>query len=175
MGADDDGWTESTFMAELFRTHATALRHYLLRLTIGDRERAEDLLQETMLRIWRNLEKFDGTAESLRPLVFTVARRTAIDVNRARKARPTEIGSSGLEEAADDTGFEYVLDAQLVRRALRALSPQHRSVIVEVYFNGRTVLEVAQLQHLPLGTAKSRLYHATRNLRQALADFGYER
>jgi len=48
-------------------------------------------------------------------------------------------------------------------------------VIVEVYFNGRTVLEVAQLQQLPLGTAKSRLYHATRNLRQALADFGYER
>lgn len=179
MGADDADWTADEFMAELYRVHARPLYRYLLRLTLGDEQRAEDLLQETMVRIWRHPEHFGGdveAVEALRPLVFTIARRIAIDAARARSARPTEVGDLGLETVAEEEpAFERVLLAQLVKRALKALSPEHRAVIVEVHFNGRSVEEVSRLFGIPLGTAKSRTYHAARNLRQALADLGYER
>jgi RNA polymerase sigma-70 factor, ECF subfamily len=176
MGAEETDWTADAFMAELYRTHSRPLYRYLLRLTFGDEQRAEDLLQETMVRIWRHPEKFGGDVEALRPLVFTIARRIAIDAARARNARPTEVGDQGLEAVAEEEpAFERVLLAHLVRRALKALSPDHRAVIIEVHFNGRSVEEVARLFGIPLGTAKSRTYHAARNLRQALADLGYER
>ena len=68
-----------------------------------------------------------------------------------------------------------MLLAQVVRRALLKLSPEHRAMIVEVHFNGRTIEETAGLLGIPLGTARSRTYHAARNLRQALTDLGYER
>jgi RNA polymerase sigma-70 factor (ECF subfamily) len=179
MGAEDADWTADAFMAELFRVHSGPLLRYLLRLTLGDAPRAEDLLQETMVRIWRHPEKFGGDVEALRPLVFTVARRTAIDAARARSARPTEVAEVS-EAGADAVGaeepeFERVLLAQVVRRALLRLSPEHRAMIIEVHFNGRTIEEAARLFGIPLGTARSRTYHAARNLRQALADLGYER
>jgi RNA polymerase sigma-70 factor (ECF subfamily) len=179
MGAEHADWTADAFMAELFRVHSGPLLRYLLRLTLGDAPRAEDLLQETMVRIWRHPEKFGGDVEALRPLVFTVARRTAIDAARARSARPTEVGEVGEADTdafgAEEPEFERVLLAQVVLRALRKLTPEHRAVIVEVHFNGRTIEETAKVLGIPLGTARSRTYHAARNLRQALADLGYER
>jgi RNA polymerase sigma-70 factor (ECF subfamily) len=163
-------------MSELYRTHSRPLYRYLLRLTLGDEQRAEDLLQETMVRIWRHPETFGGDVDALRPLVFTIARRIAIDAARARRSRPTEVGDQGLEAmVAEEPAFERVLLAQLVQRAMRALSAEHRAVIIEVYFNGRSIEEAAKLFGIPLGTAKSRTYYAARNLRQALADLGYER
>ena len=179
MGAEHADWTADAFMAELFRVHSGPLLRYLHRLTLGDTARAEDLLQETMVRIWRHPEHFGGDVEALRPLVFTVARRAAIDAARARGARPTEVGE--VEDAGPDAfgveepEFERVLLAQVVRRALVKLSPEHRAMIIEVHFNGRTIEETARLLGIPLGTARSRTYHAARNLRQALADLGYER
>ncbi|ACU72284.1 RNA polymerase, sigma-24 subunit, ECF subfamily [Catenulispora acidiphila DSM 44928] len=179
MGAEHADWTADAFMAELFRVHSGPLLRYLLRLTLGDAARAEDLLQETMVRIWRHPEHFGGDVEALRPLVFTVARRAAIDAARARGARPAEVCE--VDEAGSDTfgaeepEFERVLLAQVVRRALLKLSPEHRAMIIEVHFNGRTIEETAHLLGIPLGTARSRTYHAARNLRQALTDLGFER
>ena len=92
--------TDERALEELQREHGTALHSFLLNLTYGDRQRAEDLVQETLVRAWLHPEAFHGPYESMRPWLFTVARRLAIDARRSRLARPTEIGDDPLMERA---------------------------------------------------------------------------
>src|SRR5262245_54749350 len=77
------GLGSDTRMRELYHAHAHALRRFLLGVTFGEQQTAEDLLQETFLRAWRNLDQLAPDVASLRPWLFTVARRIAIDVARA--------------------------------------------------------------------------------------------
>ena len=73
----------------LYDEHAPVLLAYALRLTDGDRARAEDIVQETLVRAWRHLDRLDESVGPVRPWLFTVAQRLAIDAHRARRARPT--------------------------------------------------------------------------------------
>ncbi len=79
---------DEDLVKELYDQHSAALFAYSLRLTSGDRHWAEDIVQEVLLRAWRNAGKLDVTTSSLRPWLFTVARRMVIDGQRRRKARP---------------------------------------------------------------------------------------
>jgi RNA polymerase sigma-70 factor (ECF subfamily) len=158
---------------ELHRVHGPALLHFLLGLTYGDRQRAEDLLQETLVRAWQHPEAFDGPHESMRPWLFTVARRLAIDARRSRLARPTEVHDGVLESTAshgDPT--ERSAAALDVRDAVRALSPEHRAVLVQIYFRGLSVNEAAAVLGIPAGTVKSRSYYALRVLGRRLPGYG---
>jgi RNA polymerase sigma-70 factor (ECF subfamily) len=69
---------------------------------------------------------------------------------------------------AGDDGIDRLLASEALRRALATLSHEHRSVIVEVYFRGRSASETAALLGVPEGTVKSRAYYALRNMRHAL-------
>src|SRR3712207_2867908 len=81
----------------LYEAHAPVLLAYALRLTDGDRTRAEDIVQETLLRAWRNLDRVDeATGRPVRPWLFTVAQHLAVDAHRARRARPAEVGDAAL-------------------------------------------------------------------------------
>lgn len=166
--------TDERALAELQREHGPALFHFLLGLTFGDRQRAEDLLQETLVRAWQHPEAFDGPYESMRPWLFTVARRLAIDARRSRLARPAEVSDAGLEcaPAGADTA-ESAVAALDVREAVRALSPEHRSVLVQIYFRGLSVGETAEVLGIPAGTVKSRSHYALRLLSRNLP--GYTR
>ncbi|GAA4259619.1 MAG TPA: sigma-70 family RNA polymerase sigma factor [Dactylosporangium sp.] len=165
---------DDELLCALYREHADALLRFVSRLTAGDRQRAEDIVQETLLRAWRNADRFDHDAVgSLRPWLFTVARRIAIDEHRSASARAGETYGQDLDEVwlaelsqSDET--ERVLSSLVVMDALRSLSRAHREIIVETYLRDRTVNEVAELLGLPLGTAKSRVYYALRSLRAAL-------
>ena len=72
----------------LYDEHASALLSYALRLTNGDRGRAEDIVQETLLRAWRHLDALTPERGSTRAWLVTVARNVAVDAHRARSARP---------------------------------------------------------------------------------------
>jgi RNA polymerase sigma-70 factor (ECF subfamily) len=153
----------------LYRAHGRALYRFLLRLTFGERQAAEDLLQETLLRAWRNLEGLHPNVEALRPWLFTVARRIAIDTARARQVRPAEVGGADLTIiAAGDDEIERLVAVQAVRQALASLSPEHRSVLVEGYYRGHSTRETAARLGIPEGTVKSRTYYALKALRVAL-------
>ena len=76
-------------VTELYRQYRAPLMVYVLRLTAGDRQQAEDVVQETMLRAWRQAGKLDLTEPSLMPWLVTVARRIVIDDKRRRSVRPT--------------------------------------------------------------------------------------
>lgn len=165
---------EDTLVRMLYEEHGGPLLMFAMRLTGGDRQRAEDIVQETLLRAWRNAHRLGSQGQqSLRPWLVTVARRIAIDDHRSVSARPQETYDRELESfpsTADDT--ERVLRLMTVTDALRTLSPSHREILVETYFRGRTVPEAAEELGLPLGTAKSRVYYALRALRTVLQQRG---
>ncbi|MFF3286856.1 sigma-70 family RNA polymerase sigma factor [Streptomyces sp. NPDC003023] len=166
--------TDEQAMAELQREHGPALLSFLLGLTYGDQQRAEDLVQETLVRAWQHPEAFDGPYESMRPWLFTVGRRLAIDARRSRMARPTEIGDGVLATTPDPADVtESAVAALDVRAAVGSLSPEHRAVLVQIYFHGLSVNEAAQALGIPPGTVKSRSYYALRALARCLP--GYSR
>ncbi|WP_330329395.1 sigma-70 family RNA polymerase sigma factor [Streptomyces sp. NBC_00536] len=166
--------TEDGALERLQREHGRALYGFLLALTHGDRQRAEDLVQETLFRVWTHPEALANDAHpSPRPWLFTVGRRLAIDARRARLVRPTEVAADALEQLpyADDTA-ERAVAALDLRLALRSLSREHRAVLVQIYFRGASVTETAEALGIPAGTVKSRTHYALRALRSALPGYG---
>lgn len=156
----------------LYEQHAAPLLSYALRLTGGDRGRSEDIVQETLLRAWRHPEALEPSRGPVRSWLFTVARNVAVDAHRARRSRPTEVGDEALAVVPAVDEIEQALDSWLVADALAALSPDHRAVIVETYYRGRSVAEAAAVLGVPPGTVKSRTFYALRALRLALEERG---
>jgi RNA polymerase sigma-70 factor, ECF subfamily len=155
-------------VSELWRTHGSALLRFAQKLTLGDRQRAEDIVQETLLRAWRHPEVLGTGRTPIRPWLFTVARRIAIDMWRAR-ARTDEITDGTQPDLPDPTDcIERAITALDVRAALATLSPAHRQIITEIYYNNHSVAETAAILGIPPGTVKSRAHYATRQLRHAL-------
>jgi RNA polymerase sigma-70 factor (ECF subfamily) len=163
-------------MRELYQEHAGVLLGYVRRLVGGDTSRAEDVVQETLLRAWQHPEalragRSDGS--SVRAWLLTVARHLVIDGERRRRSRPHEVELlAGNERALDEPAFEQVLSAWEVADALGALSAEHRAVIVELYYRDRSVADAARVLGVPEGTIKSRAYYALRALRAACEERG---
>jgi RNA polymerase sigma-70 factor, ECF subfamily len=156
---------------ELHTEHRGALYGFLVKLT-GDWHRAEDLVQETMVRAWRHFDTLDAARPSARPWLLTVGRRLTIDAHRARTARPQEVRDEEFATAAtDDDPIDRHLTAMDVRQAVQNLNPAHRDVLVEMYFHGLSVAECAEKLGIPEGTVKSRSFYALKSLRQTLEGY----
>jgi len=151
----------------VYQLHSKPLYRYLLRLTFGDRREAEDLLQETLLKACVYFENHHFGAETLRPWLFTVAKRLAIDAARARRARPNEVIIENASMLPDGNDAEQLLVSLEVRRRIALLSADQRRVLVEVFYLGRSMREAAESIGIPEGTVKSRIYYAIRALRAA--------
>jgi RNA polymerase sigma factor (sigma-70 family) len=164
---------DDVMVTELYRQYRGPLLLFVLRLTAGDRQQAEDVVQETMVRAWREARRLDLTEPSLMPWLATVARRIVIDEQRRKRVRPSEIGGAEVDQApvADDE-TESLLRKVLVTEALRALSPAHREVLNETILRDRTVNEAAEVLGIPVGTVKSRVYYALKALRVVMAERG---
>lgn len=154
----------------LYREYGGALFGHVLYLTGNDRQWAEDVVQETLVRAWRNADRLDREPGMLRAWLFTVARRIVIDGRRSNGARPREVDTGPLSLVPVPDRSEQSLSAMVVADALQSLRAEHREAIEETYLRGRTINEAAQVLGVPPGTVKSRVYYALRALRRELQD-----
>jgi RNA polymerase sigma-70 factor, ECF subfamily len=164
------------FVQALYAEHADFLLAFVLRLTGGDRQWAEDVCQETMLRAWRHASQLlDGVQRSLLPWLTTVARRIVSNDRRSRRARPHEVDDELLDLVSVHDETDHSLQRMVIVQALHKIGRAHREVVVELYLRGRTIEQVADLLEIPCGTVKSRSYYAVRALRAALESEGVSR
>ena len=163
-------WGEA--LAQLYDRYEKRLYGLGLRL-LGDAGLAEELVQETFVRLWRQAARYDPGRGSVATFVFTIARRLAIDLWRRPSSRPfapqpeTEVPASG-DPLAD------VIRGLTVRDALESLSPPHREVLELSYRGDLRQSEIAELLGIPLGTVKTRTYYALRALKLALEERGVD-
>jgi RNA polymerase sigma-70 factor (ECF subfamily) len=164
---------EATVAEGLYGEHAAALWRYAWRLT-GDWGRAQDVVQETLLRAWRHPEVANDSERSARSWLFTVARNIIIDESRSPRFRRevTALDGSGLPERPCPDEVNATLDRLLIGEALARLTPEHRAVVQRSYFYGLTTAQIAADLGIADGTVKSRLHYALRALRLALCEMG---
>jgi len=156
---------------DLAVTWMTSYRRPLLGFVLpyvnGDVQAAEDVVQETMLRGWQHATEL--SPEHAKSWLHTVARNIAISsYQRRRRVRPREVP---LEEEAlpqADDGLDRVVDGWVVAGALDAIGPEHRDVITALFYQRKSVAEVAELMDIPEGTVRSRCFYGLRALRREL-------
>jgi RNA polymerase sigma-70 factor, ECF subfamily len=147
---------------------------FVLPFVNGDVQAAEDVVQETMLRGWQHAEEL--RPEHVGSWLHAVARNIAISAyHRRRRARPQEVPFDESTLPFTDDGLDRLFDAWLVATALNSISPEHRAVIVELFYRRRPAAEVAALLAIPEGTVRSRCFYGLRALRKELEKQGVTR
>jgi RNA polymerase sigma-70 factor (ECF subfamily) len=154
-------------VTELYSEYGRFILSYVTAL-LRDRCLAEDVVQETMLRAWRHCGEFSAEKGSVRGWLMKVAHNIAVDRIRMRESRPKEVTHSSASLALVEDSADAVLTTLQVRDALARLSPDHRAVVEQVYLNGRSAREAAELLGIPEGTVFSRAFYAVRTLRREL-------
>ncbi|WP_202865805.1 sigma-70 family RNA polymerase sigma factor [Kribbella turkmenica] len=152
----------------LYAEHGRSLLAYATRLT-GDRAAAEDVVQETLVRAWKHADDLTEGKGSVRGWLLTVARNIVTDRARARAARPTEVADVEERTPVEGDHSESVVNTMVVLDALDQVSAEHREVLVQLYYRGRSVAEAAKELGVPPGTVKSRSYYALRALRAVMS------
>jgi RNA polymerase sigma-70 factor (ECF subfamily) len=157
-------------MRTLFGRHRVPLYRWLLRL-VGDEALAEDLLSELFLDVWRQAASFEARS-SVSTWLLAIARYKALSARRRRTdAELDDELASKLADPADDA--ERVLQkkdrAEVLRRSLTRLSPEHGEVIDLVYYHGKSVKEVAEIIGIAEATVKTRMFYARKKLAALVA------
>ena len=163
-------------VADIYREHAPALRRFIGRTSL-DRARTEDVVQEAILRVWRQAPE----VTSMRAYLLRTTRNILIDMHRAAGRRVIEVA----EDRDDDSRaridpratnpvveIDRALDQILIEDALTRLQPDHRATVIALYYQRLTVAEAAVVLGIPAGTVKSRAFYAVRSLRAILDEMG---
>lgn len=139
----------------------------------GDRQRAEEVVQDTFMKVWRGASTYDDALGSPSSWIFTIARRTAIDLWRRESRRPVPSEASAeVASGAPDVGDEAWAGWEL-NKALVDLPDDQRVAIDLFVVMGYTHVQIAEQTGIPLGTVKTRIYAGLRALRVALESRGY--
>ena len=164
---------EPQAMADMYDRYGRVTYSLILRI-VRNTGAAEDLVQETFLRIWNRVHAFDAKRGALGAWILAVARNRAIDYVRSVEGRMTQSASEfdELENPGAFADFEQNLlnidRVRLVRDALNKLNPNQREVIEMAYYEGLSQSEMAERMKQPLGTVKTWARSAIKLLRDQL-------
>ncbi len=159
-------------LSELYARYAHRVLGYFLRMFQGDSDKAQDFVQELFLRILEKHQQFDPN-KKFYTWMFTIAcNMCKTEFRNAHRTQSIEQQSADLEpkDWSDDNHTKEVFQLKL-QEALGGLDELHRSVFVLRYFNYLTLKEIAEIKEIPLGTVKSRLFHATGKMAKELEVF----
>jgi RNA polymerase sigma-70 factor (ECF subfamily) len=153
-------------LRELYRRYAPELFGFATS-ALGDRELAEEVVQDVFAQLWRHADDYDQRRASVRTWLYAIARNRIIDAHRRAAARPRRADDDdSLETAAEvDAALDHAVLRWQVTAALARLSAPHREVIRLAHYGGLTMREIAERTGVPLGTVKSRTSYALRHLR----------
>lgn len=166
LAREDLGALESLYDRYSALTFALAFR------MTGDRETAEDIVQESFLNVWRYAASYDPSRSSPRSWLLSIVRHRCIDRIRKRAVRPQTawdedvVNRPSSSDVWEDVARTMTRDD--VRRALEALPPEQRETLELAYFDGLTHVEIARKMNVPLGTVKGRIRIALQRLRTSL-------
>jgi RNA polymerase sigma-70 factor, ECF subfamily len=166
----DDGLGTDAGVRAAVQAHSGELYGFAFR-ALGDQGLAEDVVQETFVRAWRAGRRFDPDIASLRTWLFAILRNVIVDAARARSVRP---GVAAPVDLAIADNIDVLMQSWVVEEALRRLTDQHRRAVVEVYYQGRSAVDVAAELGVPAATIRSRLFYGLRALRLALDELGWD-
>ncbi len=160
--------------AAVFVRRFSAQVHGLATSMCGDGRLAEDISQSTFERAWRHAGSYDPRLGSVRTWLLTICRRLAIDALRVRRASPYEPDALQPFLPASpevEPGDAAVTDDEVgrVRRVLSQVPEAQRRALLLATLGGHTAAEIASIEHVPLGTAKTRLRSGLRRVRELLA------
>lgn len=168
---------EAELINDLVKRHLKSVYNFALRF-VNDREAAEDVAQETFIKVWKNLEQFE-TGRDFKTWLLAIAHNTAIDWLRKKH----QIVFSDFENGDDDNSFadsisdpaplpEEIMTrketGQWLEKALAQLSPQNREILTLHYEQNLTFDEIGEIFNQPLNTVKSRHRRALVTLRKFL-------
>ena len=140
-------------LQELHDRHASELWRFAMRRT-HDRELSEDIVQEVLLRAWKDPSLGQRDQAAARNWLFTASRNLIIDRWRSAPSRHEQRMEDPPEESAGDA-TSVVLDRWLIAEALGSLSMEQRSVINAAYYEGRSVADISARLRIPEGTVES--------------------
>jgi RNA polymerase sigma-70 factor, ECF subfamily len=164
-------------LGALYRRHAHVVLAQI-RLAVGEPGLSEEILQDTMLAVWRGAGSFRGVSQ-VRSWIIAIALRQARD--RLRRRRVTVVADESVlsGQAAADPGPEAQVleraELAVVAEAIRSLSPAHREVLGLVFGADLTLADAAEVLGVPVGTVKSRLAAARAALARAMGGKGVGR
>lgn len=171
---------EESAFAELTRRHLAGVYSFVLRF-VGNSEEAEDITQESFLKAWKSLKKYDPSSSKFKTWLFRIARNSAIDFLRKKKHVPfsyfeTPEGSNVLTEtvASDDELPDALMmrleDAKELHATLERLPAKAREILLLYYTNEFTFEEIGEMLGEPTNTVKSRHRRALQALRKILEE-----
>jgi RNA polymerase sigma factor (sigma-70 family) len=141
-------------------------------MILGDRATAEEVSQETFLKAWRHARAFDPRRGHVSTWILTITRNAAIDAARTRRVDPldpeTLLALAERRDEETDDPFVKTSEVHRLRVAIRELPIEQKVALIHAAFFGRTAQEISELEHVPLGTVKTRIRTAMLKLRAAL-------
>jgi RNA polymerase sigma-70 factor (ECF subfamily) len=158
-------------VAQLYRRYGKRLYRFGVQ-QLGNEGLAEEMVQETFVRLWRAAGRFDAEKSSVGTYLYVIARSVAADIRKRPSSRSLmPVDDVDLPPIPDDV--DQILDSMVVREALDALGRGHADVIRLAHEEGLTQPQIAERLGLPLGTVKTRTFHGLRALRTALIERGF--
>jgi RNA polymerase sigma-70 factor (ECF subfamily) len=153
----------------VYKKYARALLGIAAQI-VKDPETAEDVLQEALVKIWRNGPQYDASKGRLFTWMLNIVRNSAIDKVRSKAFRQQAANIQSVENfvSQESGGYSFPIETIGLRDLLNKLELKHREVVEVVYFGGRTHQEAAEELGIPLGTLKTRMRSALLELRKYL-------